>query len=138
MNLKESIRKVLREETLNEGGMMDSLKKFFGKKEKTSEDRLVNIIVELIKQHYSIDFGLDFEEGITFYLTNDRGNWIYPPIMKYFPTKKLLNYNWKFAEDIHTWIGDDRLLQPDSKMMGKIFEKLYNKNVNYVFGYSRL
>ena len=71
-------------------------------------------------------------------MTNDTGNWIFPPIMKYFPTKKLLNYNWKFAEDIHTWIGDDRLLQPDSKMIGKIFEKLYNKNVNYVFGYSRL
>jgi hypothetical protein len=35
-------------------------------------------------------------------------------------------------------IGDDRLLQPDSEMMGKIFEKLYKKKVDKVNGYSRI
>ena len=92
MNLKESIRKILREETLDEGGMMDSLKKFFGKKEKTPEDRLINVIAELIKQNYTID----------------------------------------------QKINDDRLLEDDSELMGKVFEKLFKKKVNKSYGYSRL
>jgi hypothetical protein len=123
---------------LKESKILDKIKSFLGNKPLTKDDKLINAIAEFINENYPIDFESDKEGDITFYLTNDTGNWIFPPIMKYFPTKKLLNYNWKFAEDIHTWIGDDRLLQPDSKMMGKIFEKLYNKNVNYVFGYSRL
>ena len=123
---------------MNESKIVDKIKSFLGNKPLTKDDKLINAIAEFINENYSIDFESDKEGDITFYLTNDTGNWIFPPIMKYFPTKKLLNYNWKFAEDIHTWIGDDRLLQPDSKMIGKIFEKLYNKNVNYVFGYSRL
>lgn len=123
---------------MNESKISDKIKSLLGNKTLTKDVKLINVIVEFINENYSIDFESDKEGDITFYLTNDTGNWIFPPIMKYFPTKKLLNYNWKFAEDIHTWIGDDRLLQPDSKMIGKIFEKLYNKNVNYVFGYSRL
>ena len=123
---------------INESKISDKIKSLLGNKTLTKDVKLINVIVEFINENYSIDFESDKEGDITFYLTNDTGNWIFPPIMKYFPTKKLLNYNWKFAEDIHTWIGDDRLLQPDSKMIGKIFEKLYNKNVNYVFGYSRL
>jgi hypothetical protein len=138
MNLKESIRKVLREETLEEGGVMDSLKKFFGKKEKTPEDRLVNIIVELIKQTHTINYGSGEEGEVTFYLTDNEGNFIFPPIMKYYPKQKSLHYSWDFAQDIHNWIGDDRLLKPDSELIGKVFEKLYKKNVNYSFGYSRL
>jgi len=125
-------------ETINESKILDKIKSFLGKKPLTKDDKLIDIIVKFIEENYSIDFESDEEGDITFYLTNDTGNWIFPPIMKYFPTKKLLNYNWKFAEDIHTWIGDDRLLQPDSEMMGKIFEKLFNKKVNKVFGFSRL
>ena len=67
MNLKESIRKVLREETLEESGFMDSLKKFFGKQEKTPEDRLVNIIVKFIEEYYSIDFSSNDYDEITYY-----------------------------------------------------------------------
>ena len=58
--------------------------------------------------------------------------------MRYFPKYKRLEYNWDFAKDIHSVIGDNRLLHLDSEMMGKIFEKLFNKKVNKVFGYSRL
>jgi hypothetical protein len=123
---------------LKESKIVDKFKNMLGKKPPTKDDKLVNLIAKFIEENYSIDFESDTEGDITFYLTNDTGNWIFPPIMKYFPTKKLLNYNWKFAEDIHDRIGDDRLLQPDSEMVGKIFEKLFNKKVNKVFGYSRL
>jgi len=138
MHLKESIRKILREETLDEGGMMDSLKKFFGKKEKTPEDRLVNAITELISQHYAIDYGSDNKGEETFYFVDNNGDFIFPPIMKYYPKHKSLHYTWDFAQDIYNWTGDGRLIQPDSELIGKVFEKLYKKNVNHSFGYSRL
>ncbi len=137
MNLKESIRKVLREETLEESGVMDSLKKFFGKQEKTPEDRLVNIIVKFIEEYYSIDFDSNDKDEITYYKTDDTGVWN-TPIMKYYPKYKRLEYNWDFAKDIYNVIGDDRLIQPDSELMGKIFEKLYKKKVDKVNGYSRI
>ncbi len=137
MNLKESIRKVLREETLEENGVMDSLKKFFGKQEKTPEDRLVNIITKFIKEHYPIEYSPNDYGEITYYETDDTGVWK-TPIMKYFPKYKRLEYKWDFATDINKFINDDRLLQPDSEMMGKIFEKLYKNKVNKVNGYSRI
>ena len=123
---------------MNESKILDKIKSFLGKKSLTKDDKLINLIVKFIEENYSIDFGSDEEGEVTFYLTDDMGNFIVPPIMKYYPKHKALHYNWKFAKDIYSWFGDDRLSQPDSKMMGKIFEKLYNKNVNYVFGYSRL
>jgi len=137
MNLKESIRKVLREETLEESGVMDSLKKFFGKQEKTPEDRLVNIIVKFIKENYSIEFDSNDKDEITYYETDYTGVWN-TPIMKYYPNYRRLEYTWYFATHIHSVISDDRLLQPDSEMMGKIFEKLYKKKVDKVNGYSRI
>lgn len=137
MNLKESIRKVLREETLEESGFMDSLKKFFGKQEKTPEDRLVNIIVKFIKENYSIEFDSKDKDEITYYETDYTGVWN-TPIMKYYPKYKRLEYSRFFAEDINSLIGDDRLLHRDSEMMGKIFEKLYKKKVDKVNGYSRI
>jgi len=137
MNLKESIRKVLREETLEESGFMDSLKKFFGKQEKTPEDRLVNIIVKFIKENYSIEFDSKDKDEITYYETDYTGVWN-TPIMKYYPNYRRLEYTWYFAKHIHSVISDDRLLQPDSEMMGKIFEKLYKKKVDKVNGYSRI
>jgi len=138
MNLKESIRKVLKEETLEESGVMDSLKKFFGKKEKTPEDRLVNIIVKFIEEHYSIEFDSNDKDEITYYKTDYTGVWWNTPIMKYYPKYKRLEYSRFFAKDIYNVIGDDRLLHRDSEMMGKIFEKLYKKKVDKVNGYSRL
>jgi hypothetical protein len=136
-NLKESIRKVLREETLEENGVMDSLKKFFGKQEKTPEDRLLNIIVKFIKEHYSIDFASNDYGEITYYETDYTGVWN-TPIMKYLPKYKRLEYSRFFAEDINKFFNDDRLLQPDSELMGKIFEKLYKNKVNKVNGYNRI
>ena len=122
---------------LKESKILDKIKSFLGNKPLTKDDKLINAIAEFINENYSIDFeSVDYE--MTFYLTNDTGNWIFPPIMEYYPKYKKLHYSWKFAEDIHTWIGDNRLLQPDSEMMGKIFEKLFDKKVVEVYGYSRL
>jgi len=125
MNLQESIRRILKEETLDEGGMVDSLKKFFGKKEKTPDDRLVDMIVKLIKERYTIDQAIDDDGDIKYYLRYEGIR-----IMMYYPTYKRLEYTWKFVEEIYDWISDDRLLEPDSEIMGKVFEKLYKKKVN--------
>ena len=123
---------------MNESKIVDKIKSFLGKKPLSNDDRLVNVLVKFIKENYSIDFSSNDEGEITYYETDDTGNWIYPPIMRYFPKYKRLEYNWDFAKDIHSVIGDNRLLHLDSEMMGKIFEKLFNKKVNKVFGYSRL
>jgi hypothetical protein len=134
--IKDRYDSIFDGEEINEG-FKDMIKSMFGKKPLTKDDKLINAIAEFINENYSIDFeSVDYET--TFYLTNDTGNWIFPPIMEYYPKYKKLHYSWKFAEDIHNWIGDDRLLQPDSEMMGKIFEKLFNKEVIEVYGYSRL
>ena len=106
---------------MNESKIVDKIKSFLGNKPLTKEDKLINAIVA--------DRRADFKVI---------RSWIFPPIMEYYPKYKKLHYSWKFAEDIHTWIGDNRLLQPDSKMMGKIFEKLFDKKVVEVYGYSRL
>jgi len=58
--------------------------------------------------------------------------------MKYYPKYKRLEFSRLFAEDIYNVIGDNRLLQPDSEMMGKVFEKLYKKKVDKVNGYRRI
>jgi len=123
---------------LKESKISDKIKSFLGKKPLAKDDKLIDIIVKFIEEIYSIDFESDDDGNIKFYLTNDRGNWIFPAAMEYFPKPKILHYSWKFAEDIHNRIGDDRLLQNDSEMMGKIFEKLFNKKVIGVYGYSRL
>lgn len=136
--VKQFVTQVMSDKSnINESKILDKIKSFLDNKPLTKDDKLINAIAEFINENYSIDFELvDYE--MTFYLTNDTGNWIFPPIMEYYPKYKKLHYSWKFAEDIHTWIGDDRLLQPDSEMMGKIFEKLFDKKVVEVYGYSRL
>jgi hypothetical protein len=132
MNLHEQISRI--HEVM---GIKDILKNMFGKKPLTKDDRLVNVIVKFIKENHSIDFSSNEYGEITFYLTDDTGVWE-TPIMKYFSRYKRLEYTWDFAEDIYDWIGDDRLIHLDSEMMGKIFEKMFNKKVDKVNGYSRL
>jgi len=132
MNLQENISRI--HEVM---GIKDMFKNMFGKKPLTNDERLVNVLVRFIKETYSIDFSSNDEGEITYYETDDTGVWN-TPIMKYFPKYKRLEYNWDFAKDIHSMISDDRLLHLDSKMMGKIFEKLYKKKVDKVNGYSRL
>jgi hypothetical protein len=119
-------------------GIKDMFKNMFGKKPLTKDDKLINLIVDYIKENYSIDFSSNDYGEITYYDTDYTGVWWNTPIMKYYPKYKRLEYSRFFAKDIYSMIGDDRLLQPDSEMMGKIFEKLYKKKVDKVNGYSRI
>ncbi len=132
MNLHEQVDRI--HEVM---GLKDMFKNMFGKKEVTKDERYANVIADFIRKNHPIDFSSNDFGEVTFYLTDDTGVWN-TPIMKYFPKYKRLEYKWSFAEEIHTWIGDDRLLQPDSETMGKIFEKMFKKKVSYVYGYSRL
>ena len=125
------------DETINESKILDKIKSFLGKKPLSKDDKIINAIVGFIKDNYNIKEFMDTRdnEGDYIYTLIDEHQWVF----NYFTSAKRLHYSWKFAEDIHNWIGiDERLLQPDSEMMGKIFEKLFNKKVNKVFGYSRL
>ena len=122
---------------LKESKIVDNIKSFFGKKPLTKDDKLIDIIVKFIKEHYSIDFASNDYGDITYYETDYTGVWN-TPIMKYYPKYKRLEYSRFFAEDIYNVIGDDRLLHRDSEMMGKIFEKLYKKKVDKVNGYTRI
>jgi hypothetical protein len=130
------------DETINESKILDKIKSFLGKKPLgkkplSKDDKIINAIVGFIKDNYNIKEFMDTRDnqGDYLYTLIDEHQWVF----NYFTSDKRLHYSWKFAEDIHNWIGiDGRLLQPDSEMMGKIFEKLFNKKVNKVFGYSRL
>ena len=102
------------------------------------DEKLLNVLVKFINDSYTMEGTRDEWGTVTIYLTDERENTIHLPMMRYYPDSKRLEYNWDFARDIHDMIGDDRLLYLDSEMMGKIFEKLFNKKVDKVNGYSRL
>lgn len=123
---------------MNESKIIDKIKSFFGKNPLTKDDRLINLIVQFIKDNYKMEGEIDKFGTVTIYLTDDTGNLIHPPIMKYYPDNKVLDYSWEFSQDIYGWFNDERLLKLDSEMMGKIFEKLFKKKINVVYGYSRL
>ena len=112
-------------------GMKNLFKKIFGKKEVTKEDKVVNLIVKLIKDNYNITEYYNPKESDTrtYYMVG-----LWPPTAFYYKDKKL-TYNRKFAQDIHDFISDGRLLQPDSELMGEVFEKLYKRKVRSTEGY---
>ena len=113
--------------------MKNLFKSLFGKKEITKEDKVVNLIVKFIKDNYNIAEYYNSEESESrTYHTND----IWPPAVFYYKNKEL-TYNRKLAQEIHDFIPDDRLLQPDSKLMEEVFEKLYNHKVRVAYGYSQ-
>jgi hypothetical protein len=120
---------------LKESKIVDNIKSFFGKKPLTKDDKLIDIIVKFIKDNYDIEEReSSLDKKNTTYFLRPGGNVVFLYIKEF----KKLKYDWTFAQDIHSWISDDRLLEPDSELMGKVFEKLYKKKVNTVFGYSRV
>ena len=113
--------------------MKTLFKKIFGKKEVTKEDKMVNLIAKFITDNYNITEYYNSEESETrTYHTID----ICPPAVFYYDIDKALIYSRKLAWDIHDYIPDDRLLQPDSQLMGKVFEKLYERKVKSTQGYN--
>jgi hypothetical protein len=112
--------------------MKNLFKKIFGKKEVTKEDKVVNLIIKFIKDNYNVteyiadsniycDYKTDEFRGLAFY---------------YEVTHQRLTYRRELAQDIHNFIPDNRLLQPDSELMGEVFEKLYKKKVRDSLGFS--
>jgi len=113
--------------------MKNLFRSIFGKKEVTKDDKMVNLIVRFITNNYNITEYYNSEESETrTYRTND----ICPPAVFYYDIDKALIYSRKLAWDIHDYIPDDRLLQPDSQLMGKVFEKLYERKVKSTHGYN--
>ena len=125
MKIQENIRKVLREEV----SLMDKIKGFFSKKNNTTnkEGRLVNLIVNYI--------------NLTFEITEDKSPYVgkvnkyiyFEPdgriVMRYIPQYKRLEYINDFTKEIYNTIPDERLLEEDSELMGKVYEKLTNRKV---------
>jgi len=112
--------------------MKNLFKKIFGKKEVTKEDKVVNLIIKFIKYNFNIteyisehggycDYKADEFSGLAFY---------------YEVTHQRLTYRRELAQDIHNFIPDNRLLQPDSELMGEVFEKLYKKKVRDSLGFN--
>ena len=114
-------------------GMKNLFKKIFGKKKVTKEDKMVNLIAKFIKDNYNITEYYNSKESETrTYHTID----ICPPTVFYYDIDKALIYSRQLALDIYEYIPDHRLLQPDSKLMGKVFEKLYERKVKATQGYN--
>ena len=113
--------------------MKNLFKKIFGKKQPTKEDKVVKLIVEFIKNNYNITEYHNSEESETrTYHTNA----ISPPAVFFYDIDKALIYSRKLALEIHKYIPDDRLIQPDSQLMGEVFEKLYERKVKSTNGYN--
>ena len=112
--------------------MKNLFKKTFGKKEVTKDDRMVNVIVKFIKDNYDISERISYEHVCTEYFIMDMWHGV---IFYYSKTFKTLYYRRDLAQDIFNFIPDNRLLQPDSELIGKVFEKLYKKKVRNVSGY---
>jgi hypothetical protein len=130
MNLQEQISRI--QEMM---GIKDMFKNMFGKKPLTKDDKLVNTLVKLIKDNY------DIEERESAFNKKNTAYFLRPGsdvVFFYVKESKKLEYDWKFAQDVYSWISDDRLLHLDSELMGKIFEKLYKKKVDQVSGYNDL
>lgn len=110
--------------------MKTLFRKIFGKKEVPKEDKRVNLIAKFIKNNYQLKENTEMHPNSIVYYTND----IQPPAVFYYEDKELV-YNRKLAREIYDYIPDDRLLQPDSKLMGEVFEKLYERKVKSTTGY---
>lgn len=114
-------------------GMKTLFKKIFGKKEVIKEDKMVKLIGKFITDNYNIREYHNSEESETrTYYTND----ISPPAVFFYDIDKALIYSRELALDIYEYIPDDRLLQPDSQLMGKVFEKLYERKVKSTHGFN--
>ena len=112
--------------------MKNLFKSIFGKKEVTKEDKVVNLIVKFIKVNYNITEYISEQGGYCDYKADE-----FPGLAFYYEmTHQRITYRRELAQDIHCHIPENRLLQPDSKLMGEVFEKLYKKKVRDSLGFS--
>lgn len=135
MNLQEHIKKVLREEM----GFIGKLKRLFPKKELSTEEKRIELIVKYLIPVFKLQkeeyINWEGEKTIAIRTFDNEGNHI---VMTYYPDFKRLEYAWGFAQKIHRMFPHKNLLHLDSEMIGQLFERLYNKRVDKVYGYQYL
>jgi hypothetical protein len=135
MNLQEHIKKVLREEV----GFIEKLKRLFPKKELSTEEKRIELIVKYLIPMFKLQsekyINSEGEKVIVIRSFDNEGN---RTVMTYYPDFKRLDYAWEFAKKIHRMFPHKGLLHLDSKMIGQLFERLYNKRVDKVYGYQYL
>jgi hypothetical protein len=124
--MKELIRQILKEET----SLIQKIKNFFSKD--VPEDKRVDFIVKNIIPrlklnntfpHFDSDGNLIFRYKIDEEL-----------VMTYDTENNTVEYTESFANRLYRIFPDKRLLDENSKMIGKIFEKTYNVKVKRSFG----
>lgn len=112
--------------------MKNLFRSIFGKKEVTKEDKVVNVIIKFIKDNYNITEYISDQGAYCDYRADE-----FPGLAFYYEmTGQRITYRRELAQEIHYHIPDNRLLQPDSKLMGEVFEKLYKKKVRNSLGFS--
>jgi hypothetical protein len=135
MNLQEHIKKVLREEV----GFIEKLKRLIPRKELSTEEKIINVIYKYVMPFFKLQsekyVNSEGEIVIAIRSFNSEGN---HTVMKYYPLYKRLDYSWEFATKIHRMFPHKGLLRLDSEMIGQLFERLYNKGVDKVYGYQYL
>lgn len=126
MNLQEHIRRVIREEV----GIMGRIKNFFSNTPNT-EDKTVNTIVNFINEFFEIKEKEQlYDNDVVSFIYMDFSNDYVRIVMEYIPKFKRLDYRNDFAKEIYNFIPDERLLEEDSELMGRVFEKLKNRKVD--------
>jgi len=133
--IQEHIKKVLREEV----GLIDRLRKLFPKKELTTEEKRMDLIVRYLIPMFKLqshkNTNSEGHKTISIISFNSDGN---STVMKYFPEYKRLEYTRGFAEKIHKMFPHKDLLDLNSEMIGQLFTKLYKKKVDRVERYRYL
>jgi uncharacterized protein YccT (UPF0319 family) len=126
MNLQEQISRI--QEIMS---IKDMFKGMFGKKELTSDDKRINMIVDLINEFFEIkEKEQIYNSKLMSVIYTDFSNDYVRIVMEYIPKFKRLEYTNDFAKQIYSYIPDERLLEEDSELMGKVFEKLKKRKVD--------
>jgi len=126
MDMKDLIKKILKEEV----SLIQKIKNFFSKEE--PEDKRVNFIAKNIIPRFKLNESFP-------YFDSD-GNLIFrykigeELVMIYDTEYNTVEYTEDFANRLYRIFPDKRLLDENSKMIGKIFEKTYNVKVKRSFG----
>jgi hypothetical protein len=127
------------EELREEVGLIDRLRKLFPKKELTTEEKRIELIVRYLIPMFKLqshkNTNSEGHKTISVISFNNDGN---STVMKYYPEFKRLEYTWGFAEKIHKMFPHKDLLDLNSEMIGQLFTKLYKKKVDRVERYRYL
>lgn len=124
--MKNIIKKILKEEV----SLIQKIKNFLSKQE--PEDKRINFIVKNIMPRFKLDNAFPhFDSDGNLIFRYKIGEEV---VMAYNTEKKIIEYTKQFADRLYHIFPDKRLLDENSKMIGKIFEKTYNLKVKVSYG----